>query len=73
VAHQTAGEMVVCQRSGFAGGGGGGENTQWGDLLSAFIRQTLEKCLFDHREWGFWRKSMASQESVLAKLCINDE
>jgi hypothetical protein len=42
-------------------------------LLSAFIRQTLEKCLFDHREWGFWRKSMASQESVLAKLCINDE
>jgi len=25
--------MVVCQRSGFAGGGGGGENTQWGDLL----------------------------------------
>lgn len=35
MAHQTAGEMVVCQRSGFAGGGGGGENTQWGDLLSA--------------------------------------
>jgi hypothetical protein len=65
--------MVVGQRSGFAGEGVGGENTQRGDLLSEFIRQTLEKCLFDHKECGFWRKSMASQESVWAKLCINDE
>ena len=45
----------------------------WGDLLSAFIRQILEQCPYDQGEGGTLKEADGHAGSVVEKLCIGDE